>query len=238
VARVRTLLETPRTGAIASWVLLAFLMHLAFLVRVTIQIDGALDTDTINFGLAAFRFDVLDHQPHPPGYLGYVLVLKAIHLVFPSFGPLEVASWACRATGVLTIPAAYWACRAALDMPSRAYGRPFVAAALAVVHPILWYYGGDGQSHDVEAMASLLLFGLALRRGGLLLVAAAGLAGSLRPTIALLAAPLLIWSYWRRPLRDWLLAVVVGAAAVAVWLVPTVLLTGGWDLYRRAEKTL
>src|SRR5262249_40689795 len=174
-------------------------MHLALIVRVTIEIEGALDTDTINFGLAAFRYDVLDHQPHPPGYLGYVLALRLVHLLVPSLGPLDVASWTCRVTGVLTIPAAFWACPQALRRPSRAGLRPVAAAALAVLPPILWFYGGDGQSHDVDALATLALFGLALRGGSrLVLVAACGVSGALRPTTALLTAPFLVWAFWRR----------------------------------------
>jgi hypothetical protein len=247
--RVRELLATPRTGAIVTWLFLFLLMHLAFLLRATIIIDGALDTDVINFGLAAFRFDVLDHQPHPPGYPGYVLMLKGVRWLAPELGPIEVAVWGCRLTGVLTIPAAYWACRQALALDGggadRADLRPFAAAGLAVVHPLLWYYGGDGQSHGVEAMATLLLFGGALKlkrsprlAGRLALVAAAGLAGSLRPTISVLALPFLLWCFWRRPIREWLVAGVVGVVAVAAWWVPLVQLTGGWDLYNRAEKAL
>ena len=34
----------------------------------------------MNIGLAAERFDILDHQPQPPGYIGYVLFLKLIHV--------------------------------------------------------------------------------------------------------------------------------------------------------------
>jgi hypothetical protein len=72
----------------------------------------------------------------------------------------------------------------------------------------------------------------------LLVVAAFGLAGSLRPTIAALGTPLLVWLFRGRPLRDWLLAAAVGAAAVAAWAIPTVALTGGWELYRRASRAL
>ena len=71
----------------------------------------------------------------------------------------------------------------------------------------------------------------------LFVVALFGVAGSLRPTIALLSSPLLVWLFWGRPLRDWSLAVVVGGATVALWAAPTIALTGGWRTCTGAPAT-
>ncbi len=92
---------------------------------------------------------------------------------------------------------------------------------------------------------TLLLLAVAVRvrraptTGRLLLVVAAfGLAGSLRPTIPLLSSPLLVWLFWGRPVRDWALAVIVGVASVAVWAAPMIAMTGGWSMYQRANRAL
>jgi Protein of unknown function (DUF2723) len=243
---VRDSLADPRRRRQLVWAVLAVLAWTALLLRWGIDSGGVLDTDAMNLGLAAGRFDILDHQPHPPGYLGYVLCLKLIHLVAPGLEAVEIAKWGTRVCGMLTVPAAYWACRQLLapDEPD-AVGRPLAAAGLAVVHPLLWYYGADGQSHAAEALVTLILFAVAfrVRRGPtttrlMLVVALFGLAGSLRPTIPLLSSPLLVWLFWGRPLRDWALALVVGVASVAVWAAPMIALTGGWDLYQRANRAL
>ncbi|HKE20414.1 MAG TPA: hypothetical protein VKB80_36315, partial [Kofleriaceae bacterium] len=57
------------------WAALAVLAWLALLLRWSIDSGGVLDVDVVNFGLAAERFDILDRQPQPPGYPGYVLFL-------------------------------------------------------------------------------------------------------------------------------------------------------------------
>jgi hypothetical protein len=236
----------PRQRTVAVVVLLGLLTFIALLLRSVIDIDGALDTDTINYGLAAFRFDLLQHQPHPPGYPGYVLLLKAIHLVAPGLGPLEVAKWGSRLCGAATVPAAYLACGLLLRAgEKRPVGRPLAAASLAALHPVLWYYGADGQSHAAEGLFTLLLLAGAVavkrwptRARLLLLVAAFGLAGSIRPTIPLLCSPLLVWLLWRRPWLDWLQASLVGLSAVAAWLVPLVWLVGGWELLLRINHAL
>jgi hypothetical protein len=144
---------------------------------------------------------------------------------------------------MLTVPAAFWACRELLA-GEEALGRPLAAAGLVAVHPVLWYYGADGQSHAAEALVILVLFGLVIRMRGrglaarLAVVAAFGLAGSLRPTIPLLGSPLLVWLFWGRPPRDWLLAFTTGVAAVALWAAPLIAVSGGWDVYQRANRAL
>jgi Protein of unknown function (DUF2723) len=230
----------------AVWGALAVLSWIALLLRWGIDSGGVLDTDTMNLGLAAERFDVLDHQPHPPGYVGYVLFLKLIHLAAPALDAVSIAKWGTRLCGLLTVPAAYWACRQLLaPHEPDAFGRPLAAAGLAATHPLLWFYGADGQSHAAEALVTLLLLAVAVRvrRGPttgrlLLVVAAFGLAGSLRPTIPLLSSPLLVWLFWGRPFRDWALAVIVGVASVAVWAAPMIAMSGGWSMYRRANRAL
>lgn len=238
----------PRHGRLARAAALALLMWLAFVLRHLVAIDGVLDVDALNFALSAERFDVLLHQPHPPGYPGYVVWLKLLRALAPGLEPLALARLGTVICGVLVVPATYWACQQLLGgargrvVP---FGRPVVAAGFAVVHPILWYYGGDGQSHAAEALLVVLLFGAAVavrrapsRRRLLLLAIAFGLAGSVRPTVSLLTSPALVWALWGRPWRDWIWAGMAGAATVLAWLVPLVALSGGWALYRRASQAL
>ena len=60
--------------------------------------------------------------------------------------------------------AAYWACRQLLaPHEPDAFGRPLAAAGVAAVHPLLWFYGADGQSHAAEALVTLLLLAVAVR---------------------------------------------------------------------------
>ncbi len=248
MAGLRDSLADPVHRRRLAWAALAVLAWLALLLRWGIDAGGVLDVDVVNLGLAAERFDVLDRQPQPPGYLGYVLFLRLVHLVASGLDPIDLARWGARLCGAGTVLAAYWACRELLadgEPDGAAFGRPLAAAALAAVHPLLWYYGADGQTHAAEALVTLLLVAAVLRVRRrpsaprlLLVVALFGLAGSLRPTIPLLSSPLLVWLFWRRPLRDWLFAVVVGAASVAVWAAPAIALSGGWDLYQRAGRAL
>ena len=243
-------LTTPSHGQATwfFWTALALLTVLAFLLRSALAVEGAMDVDAINLGLAALDFDVLEYRPHPPGYAGYVLLLKLLHGLVPVLSPLEVARLGSQLCGAASVPAACWAVRQMTRGEADAAGwmiRPLAAAAFAAVTPILWYYGADGQAHAGEGLATLLVFGLAVRarlqgtRFQLVLaLAALALAGALRPNIVALASPLALWLLWRRPLADWLLGLGVAVVVTAAWALPTVAAGGGWDSYTRASQAL
>ncbi len=246
-----------RESPVALALVLGLVSVLGLMLRLALDLDGALDVDTVAFGLSAWSFDPVHHQPQPPGYPGYVLLLKAIRLAAPGLDPIAVAKWGSRLSGAATVPAAWWACREALrgsgtpdpGEASQAAAVPAVrsllAAGLVAVHPLLWYYGADGQSHAAEGLVTTVLFGAALvakRRPGptsaAVLAASFGLAGSVRVNIPLLAGPFLLWVLWGRPTREWVTAATVALVGVAAWWGPTVALSGGWDLYSRAGRAL
>ena len=192
-----------------------------------------LDIDDINLALGIERFDVRMHQPHPPGYLGYVLVLRALHALVGG-APTRTALLAARGFSIMTVLCVW---RAALSLGADA-ARARLAALVVAFNPIILYYAVDGQTHAAEgAMAAALLWALAdARRPWLVgLLVAAG--GSFRPTYLLLAGPAVLWVYR----RDWRGLAVVAALAVAgtlAWLLPTAHLTGGWAAYRAANDAL
>ncbi|MBL8605563.1 MAG: DUF2723 domain-containing protein [Myxococcales bacterium] len=229
--------------------LTALATALALAARRATAVEAPVDVDTVNFGLSAFRFDLVSHQPHPPGYLGYVLFLKLLHALLGRLGPVEVAVLGSLLCGVLCVPLAWWAVGrvAALrgDAVGLRVGAGVSAALLAGAHPLLWYSSCDGQSHAAEALAVFALVGLAAelrRRSGvgwaLAMGVAVGLAGALRPTVWLVAAPLGAWALGpaTRRARAWALA--GGALSTLGWYLPLVRWAGGFALYARVSRAL
>ena len=236
-------MESHNRQAWVTALALAGLTVAAWSLRAALAVEGALDVDAINLGLGAFRFAPLEWQPHPPGYPGYVLLLKAIHLVAPGLDPLQVARAGSLLCGAATVPAVFWTARVLAR--NRQGLAPLAAAGLAAVNPVLWYSGADGQSHAAEGLATVLLFGLVAlaqrRRGWPLLLLCSGayfLAGSVRPNIVPLCAPMLVWLLWRRPWSQRLAALAVGGVVTAAWVAPLVHASGGWELYLRASSAL
>ena len=63
------------------WGLAACLGATVVLTRWPLRSHALFTWDSANFALAIARIDVAQHRPHPPGYLGYVPVARAINFV-------------------------------------------------------------------------------------------------------------------------------------------------------------
>ncbi len=219
-----------------------------FLWLIVAALDSrfALDTDVINLALSINEFDLQAHQPHPPGYLGYVLLLKGVHAMV-GMEPLETTKFVCRIMAVLAMVFTYKATR--VLRPSHVASAQW-ALALAASSPMLLYYALDGQTHAAEcAAAALFVWRLSIvyvstRNSDTISIQMSigmgltlALGAAFRPSFALLVVlPVLhiFWGHW----RALIVTVIVGALGTALWLVPTVVLAGGFDAYRDMSDAL
>jgi hypothetical protein len=195
--------------------------------------------DAVQFALALREFDIAKHQPHPPGYLLYVLLGRALHAWFgdPTFAYVGLAMLFSAATTFVVY-----------RLGRRLYDRvtATAAAALLAVSPLFWFYGSVGLTYAGEAFGASLVawyaYGAlrgsprALYLGALTL----GLMGGMRQSVLVLLFPLWVGSavLGIRSLPRLLTAIGVLGGAVLSWLLPMIWLTGGADAYIRASTQL
>jgi hypothetical protein len=195
--------------------------------------------DAVQFALALREFDIAKHQPHPPGYLLYVLLGRALHAWFgdPTFAYVGLAMLFSAATTFVVY-----------RLGRRLYDRvtATAAAALLAVSPLFWFYGSVGLTYAGEAFGASLVawyaYGAlrgsprALYLGALTL----GLMGGMRQSVLVLLFPLWVGSaaLGIRSLPRLLTAAGVLGGAVLSWLLPMIWLTGGADAYIRASAQL
>jgi 4-amino-4-deoxy-L-arabinose transferase-like glycosyltransferase len=188
--------------------------------------------DSANFALSLERFDPALHQPQPPGYPFFVLLIRLIHL------------WVVRPETVLLIAGIVAAVAAtilirffAIDL----FGRPagMLAAALLASNPVFWF---GGVTNQIRLFLSLSAIGISLLAWRALKTpndarwfysacAALGIAAGFRPVESVLLVPLLMYVWWRTGRS--LSRLAIGAAAlfavVVPWVVATVIAAGGWQ---------
>jgi len=195
--------------------------------------------DAVQFALALERYDIVRHQPHPPGYILYVGLGRLAELVFgePAVA-LDSLAIVASAVAVLLLYRLGW----------QLYGRgvALVAASGLVASPLFWAHGMVGLPYAAEAaLATGIAIGAwDMRRGSIrALVGSAvllGLAGGVRQSLLLTMGTLwlgMAWRGFRRP-RPILAGLSLVALSTATWLLPMLWLTGverylaaGADLY-------
>lgn len=224
--------ESETESGHAWWIaLLLFAVFLA--LRLPFRADFLTNWDSVNFALATRLFDLEVHQPHPPGYIGYVafgwLLNPLTGDANASLTLLSALSGAAATAGFFLL--------ASLFM-SRLYA--VASAVLLGVSPLVWYYSSVALSYSVElALAVFFLWAgfLARHRGSVahLLLATVLLVvlGAVRQTGGLLLTPLWLYLVWTFPWRERFRAAAVLGAGNLAWLIPLFWVSGGVGAYFR-----
>lgn len=190
------------------------------------------DIDSVNFDLGVHDYNPVRHQPHPPGFPVYIFLARLIHPWFDSHAAgLAFVSSLLSALSVIPL---YFLMRR-LTSPSGAV----LVCVLTLFNPIVWFNSVRPMSDltgffMVTAAQCLLLTALLepegprRRRWWLIGTGLAGISVGTRLQAVWLVGPLLLYGTWRlRSIRAVAATLVCLSAAVALWLGPLLVLSGG-----------
>ena len=130
---------------------------LVWLTRAPFRAERLSGWDPVNFALALDRWDLAVHQPHPPGYLGYVVLGRLARLVTGDANGalILVGAAATAAAGVVL-----WRLAAVVGVPSAARCAGTVAFLLS---PLVWFYSSVAEVYALEMLCALLVAAACLR---------------------------------------------------------------------------
>ncbi|HEY4690063.1 MAG TPA: glycosyltransferase family 39 protein [Anaerolineae bacterium] len=193
--------------------------------------------DSVNFALGMERFDVRLHQPHPPGYLLYVLLGQLVNALTGDANTSLV--WISIVFGGLTVSGVYLLGR-------RLFGRSeaLIGALFALTMPAFWFYGEVALTYIIEAffVTAIAIACLDAMRGSPRAAFASaillGLAGGIRQTTLVLMLPVWLFSLRRIDWRRRCVALGLLALTCAGWFAPTVILSGGLADYLEASRAI
>jgi len=212
-----------------SWRVAAVFLTLGVLTRIPFQTEFLWAHDSVLYARAIERFDPLDQRPQAPGYLYYVLLLRAVHAIVGD--PNRAMTVVSLVAGAAAIALLYvFAARLYDERTARASGA-FMLTAVT-----FWAYGGVAYPYTLLAALSIgctLLFWLALRagarRGPRLAIAsvAYAIAIGFRFDLAIFLAPLWLMAALGSPLLWTLASAALGALLVLAWFFASAAFDGG-----------
>lgn len=188
--------------------------------------------DSVNYSLAFENYNILQQQPHPPGYLLYVALGKAVNYIFND--PNTSLTFLSMVFSVLTVILAYFMAK---EIFSRKIG--IISALLLIFNPFIWFYGEIASIYIFEAFFSILIayssYKLFKGNEKFIYISAfvLGLSGGFRTDIIEFMLPLWIFCIWKA--RISYTRIVKGLLtfifSIVLWLVPAIILTGGLEKY-------
>ena len=210
-----------------DWALALGLAVLTIATRWPYRVSVLPTWDAVQFALALRDYDIVRHQPHPPGYILYVMLGR---LAGPLLGdPAATLAGLAVLASALAVVLLY---RLGWEWYGRAVAT--VATLGLVASPLFWAYGVVGLPYAAEAaLATGLVLGAWGMREGRprALVGSAmllGLAGGVRQSMLLTLGPLWLGAAWLgfRRARPILAGLGVVALTTAAWLGPMLWVTG------------
>src|SRR5438309_733123 len=208
------------------------LFGLALLTRLPFATTNLYAPDSVLYARGMERFDPFDQRPQPPGYLWYILALRAIDLV--THDPNRAMTIVSALAGAATVVLVYLLATRLYDERTARVSALFVLTAVT-----FWAYGGVAYPYTLLAALTTLcafLFWHALDplqtrgdRGLRLLVASVawGVAIGFRSDLAIFLAPLWLLAATRATIPSAAFSAVTVAAFVGLWVAASALADGG-----------
>jgi hypothetical protein len=222
----------------STWRIGLLFFALTVLTRLPFQTEHLWAHDSVLYERAIERFDPLEQRPQAPGYLYYVLLIRAVD---------ALPGDANRAMTLVSLFADALAVALLYMLARRMYDeRTALIAALFLMSAVtFWAYSGVAYPYTLLAAltiaCALALWNAATAttaRTRALVVASAviGVAVGFRSDLAIFLAPVWLVAAWGTSLVGWLAAAATGAAFVALWYVASAALGGGLDRFATAVR--
>ena len=217
----------------------AILAILVLITRIPFVSKYLYEWDSVNYALGFEKFDIVNHQPHPPGYIFYIGLGRVINTIFND--PNTTMIFISILFSIVTVIIIYFLAK---QMFSRQFA--VIAALLLVFNPLFWHYGEISTIYPSEAFFATIVAYLSYQvfRGKEKFfypsIFALGLAGGFRPDLIIYMFPLWFFCafYNKREPNRLLKAIIVLIPSVLVWVIPTMIFSGGYEQYSQASAIL
>ena len=217
----------------------AILAILVLITRIPFVSKYLYEWDSVNYALGFEKFDIVNHQPHPPGYIFYIGLGRVINAIFND--PNTTMIFISILFSVITVIIIYFLAK---QMFSRQFA--VIAALLLIFNPLFWHYGEISTIYPSEAFFATIVAYLSYQvfRGKEKFfypsIIALGLAGGFRPDLIIYMFPLWFFCafYNKREPNRLLKAIIVLIPSVLVWVIPTMIFSGGYEQYSQASAIL
>lgn len=225
--------------ALASGPVVTALLFFGFvLLRLPFRAHFPVNWDAVQLALGTQSFDLHHHQPHPPGYIGFIGLGRLInHLTHDPVLSLTLLSIAA---GALAPAVFYWYSRNWLGQR-----HAILTAMLFGLSPLVWYYSAVALSYAAELAAGMALMLVAHRsirytsiRDLLIATVLLSVLGSLRQSAMLFLVPVWLYCLWHYPWRARIAATSLMGGLTLLWAAPLVWLSGGPEAYMRESRAL
>lgn len=213
---------------------------LIVITRLLFKSEYLYEWDSIQYALAINDFNIMWHQPHPPGYLFYILILKFCNIIFNNINNTFIF-----VNILFSILTALFLYLLSYQLFKNRLNAVYTCLLL-IFSPIFWFYGEVATIYILEAFISVTiafysyqsLFNIN-KKYSLTLSLLFGFLAGIRQSILVLFFPLWLFTLSKHPrLKVIFLSVVFFICGLLIWFIPTIISVNGFNNYYEISKGL
>lgn len=236
--------EKLRTNAVRNLQLtsvpvISALLFIGFtLLRLPFRSHFPVNWDAVQLALGTQSFDLHHHQPHPPGYIGFIGLGRLMNQVT---GDPNTSLTILSIIGGSLAPALLYI----FARRFMSNGFAVLTAVLFGISPLIWYYSEVALTYAAEAAVGMAFLAMAHRgmksvstRDLLAATVLLSLVGALRQSAMLFLIPVWLYVVWQYPWRERIRSVGVMGVASLLWVGPLLWFSGGPATYIRESRAL
>lgn len=208
----------------------ASLFVLTLISRIPFRSQVLYHWDSVNFAFGIQEFDVLQEQPHPPGYIVYIWLCRLADLLFQD--AQVTMTWISIVASALSVVALFHLGRSMFDRRTGLIAALFLAAT-----PLFWFYGEIALPHSVDTLMIIVSAWCLFKtmRGDLRslfpAIALVAIAGGIRQQTLIFLSPMLIYSLRKVGWKRFIAAGLVGSVICLGWFIPLMVQSEGISRY-------
>ena len=244
IQRTNTLTTRKRAfrlsfAALLSVPVVSTLLFTGFvLLRIPFRAAYPVNWDAVQLALGTQSFNLHHHQPHPPGYIGFIglgwFINRLTDDAILSLTMLSIVAGALAPMLMFLYARSFLSDRFA-----------FMTALLFGVSPLIWYYSEVALTYSAEAAAGIGFMLMAHRsirnvsfRDLIIATVLLSLVGSLRQSAMIFLIPVWIYCAWQFPWKERLQSATTMSVVSGLWALPLIWLSGGLSSYLRESRAL
>ncbi len=220
------------------WLVMAILMVGS---RWIVKSQYLLHQDSVQFALALNHWDIIQHQPHPPGYIFYIGLGKLASLITADQNLALI---------IINIAASIFGLWGIGWLAYQWWGRSgsIIAGLIYITNASVWFHGSVAEVYIVEASVAIWVIAFAYKywkKGRMLdliwLGLLMGVLGGIRQSGEMTLLPLVgyvVWSKNKFQWRTWRLFIGTLLISNMAWIIPLLYFSGGIANYWIALSNL
>ncbi len=215
---------------------------IVIITRVPFMTKYLFEWDSVQLALGMNDFNIIKHQPHPPGYFLYIYISKFINLIIHNQNYSMI---------ILNIIFTILSCFIIYKFSFKLLKKrtlSFLSSLIVITNPYVWFHGEFANVYMIDFLFALIFFYVSYeiifeKKDKMLLFSLLfGIGTGFRQSLILFFGLMYVFVFFiylknsKKYSKKILINLLILGLSILLWLLPTIILSGGFEVFFNNTK--